>query len=159
MQYKRKFKKYFIAFIMLIICTFTTIFIKNTVDSTNPENSLPLISVSAGYTKPYVVRAGYTWNFGHKTICSPYVSSVDAPLTVVEPCTPGENIVINFSAPYEYINVEIANGLANDNFEKVYNLTTPEEEGVYVYKITAQFDKGDILYYFATEVKNVNLTT
>ena len=158
-QYKRKIKRYVIAAILLVFATYGTIFIKNTVDSINPERSLPLINVSAGYTQPYVVRAGYTWSFGHKTVRSPYVSASDTPLTAVETCAPGENIVINFSAPYEYINVEVTKGLANDDFEKVYNLVTPEEEGIYVYKIDAKFEKGDILYYFATEIKNTNLTT
>ena len=39
----------------------------------------------------------------------------------------------------------------------MYALTTPNEEGVYVYKIDAQFEQGDRLYYFAVEVKKDNI--
>lgn len=155
-QYKRKFKRYIIAVIALVLCTYGTIFIKDAIDSRNPERSLPIIDISTGYRQPYVVRAGYVWKFGHKTVRSPYVSASDAPLTTIEPCNPEENIVINFSAPYEYINVEMAEGLANDDFKKVFNLTTPSKDGIYVYKIDAQFEKGNIRYYFAIEVKSNN---
>jgi len=114
------------------------------------------MNVSVGYNPPYVVRAGYTWKYGLKTVRSPYVSAIDTALMTTD-CPPDFDIVINFSAPYEYINVYQAEGLANEEFTKLYNLVTPHEEGIYVYKIEAKFEKGDILYYFAVEVKESNL--
>lgn len=156
MQFRRKIKKYVIAVILFILASYTTIFIKDAVDAINPEKSLPIISVSVGYNPPYVVRAGYTWHFGAKTVRSPYVASSDAPLVVTD-CSPEEQIVITFSAPYEYITVYQAEGLANDEFVQMYTLSTPQKEGIYVYKIEAQFEKGDIVYYFAVQVKQANL--
>ena len=78
-------------------------------------------------------------------------------LLMVTDCSPNENIVINFSAPYEYLNVYQTEGLANNDFKQIYSLVTPAEEGVYVYKVEANFEKGDMLYYFAVQVKNANL--
>ncbi|MBR5521506.1 MAG: hypothetical protein IKU54_05860 [Oscillospiraceae bacterium] len=156
MQTKRKIKRYVIALVMLVLSAYTAIFIKDTVDSMTPENSLPIMSVTIGYNPPYVVRAGYTWSFGTKTVRSPYVSATDAALMVTD-CSPGENIVINFSAPYQFISLYQANGLASEEFKPIYNYTTPAEEGIYVYKIEAYFDKGDISYYFAVQVKHNNL--
>lgn len=156
MQTKRKIKRYILALVMLVIAAYTTIFIKDTVDALNPEKSLPVINVSVGYNPPYVVRAGYTWQYGLKTVRSPYVSAIDTALMTTD-CLPNSNIVINFSAPYEYVTVYQADGLANDEFTKLYNLVTPAEEGIYVYKIEAKFEKGDILYYFAVQVKETNL--
>lgn len=158
MRNKRKLKRYLLAAVMLVLAAYATIFIKDSVDSLNPESSLPIISVSTGYTPPYVVRAGYTWRFGLKTVRAPYLSAADVPLMVTD-CYPQENIAINFSAPYDYITVYMAKGLANDDFRQVYNLQTPAEEGVYVYKIVANFEKGDIVYYFAVSVKKAGLSS
>ena len=81
----------------MILAAYGAIFIKDSIDAKNPEKSLPIISVSTGYTPPYVVRAGYTWNFGFKTVRSPYLSAGDVPMMVTD-CRPGETVVINFSA-------------------------------------------------------------
>lgn len=158
MQFKRKLKRYIIAFVLLILSAHASIFIKNYVDSFNPEKSLPILSVSVGYNQPAVVRAGYTWNFvkGLEPTLAPYVSAEDVALMTTD-CAPNENIVINFTAPYEYINLYQTEGLVNNNFQQLYTWTTPAEEGIYVYKIEAHFEKGDMLYYFAVQVKNFNL--
>ncbi len=152
MQFERKIKRYTMALVMLVIAAFATIFIKDTVDSLDPEKSLPMINVSVGYNPPYVVRAGYEWRFGAKTVRSPYVPATDAPMIVTE-CSPGENIVINFSTPYEYINVYQTEGLASEDFTSLYTLKTPAKEGIYVYKVEAFFEKGNISYYFTLQVK------
>ncbi len=158
MQFKRKFKRYLLAVVLLVLSAYATIFIKNYVDSLNPEKSLPIISVNIGFNQPAVQRAGYTWKFGAGLApkLAPYITAEDVPLMVTD-CYPNENIVINFSAPYEYINVYQTEGLANNDFQQLYSWTTPAEEGIYVYKIEANFEKGDMLYYFAVEVKNNNL--
>lgn len=158
MQFKRKLKRYMLAVVMLILSAYTTIFIKNYVDSLNPEKSLPIVNITVGYNQPAVVRAGYTWKFGTGLApkLSPYISAEDVPLMVTD-CSPNEVIVINFSAPYELITVYQTEGLANNDFKQLYTLQTPREEGVYVYKVQADFEKGDILYYFAVQVKNNNL--
>ena len=158
MQFRRKLKRYFIAFVMLVLSAYATVFIKNYVDSKNPENSLPLIHVSVGYVQPEVRRAGYTWKFGPgiPATLSPYVAAEDVPLMVMD-CSPGEVIVVNFSKAPELVTLYQTEGLANNDFKQMYTLTTPVEEGVYVYKIQADFDKGDILYYFAVEVKKDNI--
>ena len=158
MQFKRKVKRYLLAVVLLVLSAYVTIFIKNYVDSMNPEKTLPAISVSVGYTQPVVQRAGYTWKFGPgiSPVLSPYISAEDVPLMVTD-CYPNENIVINFSAPCDYIILNQTQGLANNDFRQLYTWVTPAEESIYVYKIEANFEKGDILYYFAVQVKNNNL--
>lgn len=156
MQYKRKLKRYILAAVMLVLATYATLFIKDTVDAMNPEKSLPIISVSIGYNPPAVVRAGYTWNFGLKTVRAPYLSAADVPLMTTD-CYPGEHIAVDFSAPYDFITLYMTEGLANDDFRQVYNMQTPMEEGVYVFKLVANFKEGDIVYYFAVNVKTQNL--
>ena len=159
MQFKRKLKRYLFALVMLVLSAYATIFIKNYVDSLNPEKSLPIINVTVGgYTQPAVMRSGYTWKFGTgiAPTLAPYISAEDAPLMVTD-CSPGEVIVVNFSTPYELVTLYETQGLANNDFKQLYTWQTPQEEGIYVYKIQAEFDKGDILYYFALQVKQHNI--
>lgn len=152
MQTNRKFKRYLVAAVLLVLSAYMTIFIKDTVDSLNPEKSLPIASISVGYTMPYVVRAGYNWNFGMKTVRSPFVPASDTPLIVYD-CDPLTPITINFSSPCEKLSVYQTKGLYSEDFEElVVTVQTPKEEGVYVYKVDAQFSKGNIVYYFALNV-------
>ena len=152
MVFKRKLKRYLFAAVMLVLA----LFIKDSVDSKNAEINLPVISVSTGFNPPYVVRAGYTWKFGFKTVYSPFVSPMDVPLMITD-VPPKENIVITFTALEELCELFVAEGLGNEEFEKVYTWVTPEKEGIYVYRIHAQFEKGDIQYYFALQVKEQNI--
>lgn len=152
-QNKRKIKKYIFAAIMLIAVAYITVFIKDTLDAKNPEKSLPLIDVSVGYTKPTVARAGYEWHFGSKTVRSPFVSPPDVPMDIFE-AMPGMPIVVNFSVDPIQVFIYQGVGISATEFsEKIINVSTPQEEGIYVYKIVANFAKGDIVYYFALDVK------
>ncbi|MEG1862287.1 MAG: hypothetical protein RR198_01640 [Oscillospiraceae bacterium] len=152
----RKIKRYILAFVLLCVSAVITVFIKDTVDSLNPEQSLPIASFSVGYTVPYVVRAGYTWSFGTKTVRSPYVPASDAPLVSYD-CDPQTPINVNFSAPYESVAIYQSVGALSDEFVPMgENPQTPAEEGMYIYKVEAKFNRGDIMYYFLLQVKKSN---
>ncbi len=156
-QNKRKFKRYFLAIIMLILSVYTTLFIKDTVDSLHPEESLPLINVSVGYTNPQVKRTGYTWQFGAREIRSPFLHPPDVTLISLEAPT-DTPIVINFSSDYEVLNVSYAEeqtALSSQNYSPFIGIPkTPTQEGVYIYKIDVKFEDGNVLYYFALDVTN-----
>lgn len=150
---KLKLRRYLIAVVMLFIAGYISVFIKDSIDSKNPEASLPIISVTTGYTAlPNVPRAGYEWSYKTKSVKSPYVSCVDVPLTAYE-ALPDMPILITFSTPYQSITLYEGKGASPEEFvEKRYGMTTPEEEGVYVYKVVAQFEQGTIVHYFALNV-------
>lgn len=152
--YKRKFRRYFIAVIMLVIAGYISVFIKDSIDAKNPEASLPVISVTTGYTVlPNVPRAGYEWNYTTKTVKSPFVSSIDVPLIAYE-VMPDMPILIQFSTQEKNITLYESKISSPEEFtEKRYNMSTPTEEGEYIYKVVAQFEQGTIVHYFALNVK------
>lgn len=152
MRFRKKFKRYFIAFIMLILSAYMATVIKNEVDAANPEYSLPIIHVEADGREPYVVRAGYTWNFGSKRVMSPYVSAADVPLVGLE-CAPEAEIHITFSAPVKDIVLYRGNGWEDDDFVPISDWRAPRQEGLTIYRLSADFDRGDITYFFALQVK------
>lgn len=156
---KQKIRRYAVAVVMLIIAGYISVFIKDTIDSKNPEISLPVISVTTGYTSipiPDVPRAGYEWNFATKSVQSPFVSCIDVPLIAYE-ALPDAPILVRFSIPHKSITLYEGKGAAPENFvEKRYDMNTSSEEGVYVYKVVAQFDRGTIVHYFALNVTQPN---
>lgn len=155
--YKQKLRRYLLALVMLAVAGYISIFIKDTLDSKNPEASLPIITVTSGYTNiPNAPRAGYEWKYTTKTVKSPYVSSIEVPLTVYE-ALPEMPILISFSTPYQQITLYESRQESPEKFvEKRYGMTTASEDGVYIYKVVAKFDKGTIVHYFALDVKRPN---
>ena len=148
---------------MLILSGFITVAIKDSIDAKNPEVSLPVINVTTGYTyipDVNVPRAGYEWKFGAKTVRAPYVSSIDVPLIAYE-AQPGAPIRIGFTIPHTQLTLYECPGVMYDGkvmavddafVERRYSTDTPTEEGIYVYKVVAQFDRGTIVHYFALNI-------
>ncbi|MBP1571439.1 MAG: hypothetical protein J6C76_06015 [Oscillospiraceae bacterium] len=152
--HKRKIRRYIIAVIMLILSGYISVFIKDSIDAKNPEVSLPVISVTTGYNViTNVPRAGYEWSYTTKTVKSPFVSSIDVPLIVYE-VLPDMPILIEFSTQAENITLYESKATEPEVYnEKRYGMTTPVEEGEYIYKVVAQFEQGTIVHYFALNVK------
>ena len=160
-MHNRTLRRYLIAFVLLLVAGYISVFIKDTIDSRNPEVALPIINVTTGYsTLPNVPRAGYDWNFRTKSVKAPYVSTMDVPLIAYD-ALPDTPILIGFTMPHNELNLyegkgTLVNGrvVANEVFRsKNYSARTPSEEGIYVYKVVAKFDQGTIVHYFALEVE------
>ena len=158
--YSRKIRRYVIACIMIILSGFVTVGIKDSIDARNPEVSLPIINVTTGYTSiPESPRAGYEWTFGKKTVRAPYVSSIDVPLIAYE-ALPNVPILIGFTTPHTQLTLYETEGTmydgrvvaAGDFVERRFSMNTPAKEGIYVYKVEAQFERGTIVHYFALDV-------
>lgn len=153
---KRNIQRYALAVVMLILAGYVSVFIKDSIDAKNPEISLPVVSVTTGYTvipEQGVPRAGYEWSYTTKSVKSPFVSSLDVPLTSYE-VLPDMPILIEFSSQAQNITLYESKITSPEEFtEKRYGMTTPLEEGEYIYKIVAQFDQGTIVHYFALNVK------
>lgn len=165
--YKTKLRRYILAVIMLIISGFITVAIKDHIDAKNPEVSLPIINVTTGYTyipTAHVPRAGYEWSYGRKTVRAPYVSSIDVPIVAYE-ALPNVPIRIGFTTPHTQLTLYECPGVvyegnviaADDAFiERRYSMNTPAKEGIYVYKVVAQFERGTIVHYFALDITSTH---
>lgn len=158
--HNRTIRRYIVAFVLLILAGYISVAIKDTIDSRNPEVSLPIINVTTGYASiPNVPRAGYEWSFRTKKLMAPYVSSIDIPLVAYD-ALPDVPILIGFSVPHNELILYESEGVlingrvvASEEFsEKRYSNNTPNEEGIYVYKVVARFDQGTIVHYFALDV-------
>lgn len=156
------FKKLLLGIFLIAMAALGSFLLKETLDSNDPENNLPILTVNCGYAstltsgkdtpETFIKRAGYEWNFLTKIVKSPTLPPTEYPLypiTVVAN-TP---IVINFSVPYETLKVSRSNGQYDVNFMPVAgDIYTPAEPGTYCYCIEAGFKRGSIIYYFVVSV-------
>ena len=61
-QPKRVIARILAAAVLISLAAGFSVLVKERIDSTDPDNSLPLIDVSVGYTKLVVPRANFEWN-------------------------------------------------------------------------------------------------
>ena len=152
----RTILKIFGAFVLIAVAAVASLLIKETLDSTDPENNMPLIEASVGYTKLNVVRANFEWNFITRTVYGPALSDEqgDIPLAPLE-VTPNTRLVVVMSNP-NYLSMKIsrADGLSDINYIELYGdeILTPSVPGIYKYKIEVSYKKGSLLYYTAVKV-------
>ncbi len=152
---KKFVTRLFVSAVLIVIAAVGSVLIKETIDSISaPENSLPTISCSVGYTTAYIERGGFEWNFFTRVVREPTISPPDLRLIITD-VTPDTPIIINFSRQVETLDVSMSTGqysteYVNQDAEELY---TPTEPGIYNYCVEAGFDRGSIIYYFSVNVK------
>lgn len=147
------FRKVVAAAVLIGIAAGASLLIRESIDSFDPENALPQITVNVGYNVPQVVRAGYEWSFFTNIRRSPTVSPPDLALAVV--AVDGQvPVVIHFSSEPISLKVSRSQGLSGENYSELDGeIITPMQPGVYIYCIEAGFERGSIIYYFAIEIR------
>ena len=150
------------ALVLVGVAALASLLIKETIDSTDPENNLPLIEASVGYTKLNVVRANFEWNYITRKVRGPGLSAESgdvpfAPLDVI----PDSKLVVVMSDPnYMSIRVSRADAMYDADYIEIYgDVFTPKTPGVYYYKIEVSYKKGSLLYYTAVRVQDPNQLT
>lgn len=161
-MHNRTLRRYIVAFVLLILAGYISVSIKDTIDSRNPDVSLPVINVTTNYSViPDVPRAGYEWNFRTKSVMSPYLPIIDVPLVAYD-ALPDMPISIGFTMPHTQLSLYECKGTlingrvvaSGDFIEKKYTNNTPTENGIYVYKVVANFEQGTMVHYFALDVNS-----
>ncbi|MEG1932951.1 MAG: hypothetical protein RR075_07550, partial [Pygmaiobacter sp.] len=85
-QPKRLLIKVILAVLLILCAAMMSVVVKERIDSTDPDHTLPLIDVSVGYTKLVVPRAHYEWNYLTCKKYGPALSpeNADLPLSVLD---------------------------------------------------------------------------
>lgn len=157
-------KKLVAGVFLIALAALASFLLKETLDSHDPENNLPILTVSCGYAttltsgngtaETYIRRAGYEWNFLTKIVKSPTLPPTEYPLY---PLTVAANtpIVVSFSVPYRTLKISRSNGQYDPHFEPLAGeITTPSVPGDYCYCIEAGFARGSIIYYFVVRISD-----
>ena len=155
------FRKLLLGAVLVALAAGITVFIKETLDTRDPEASLPIITVRYGdevfAPDKEVRRAGWEWSFFLTKEKTPMLSIEDVPLTPVE-VLPGAPMNISFTKPPTQLRVLRA---ASDKPTEYLELadagdgvfSTPTMPGLYYYKVQSEWrNRGFIQYYFALGV-------
>lgn len=161
MNYPKQFiRKILLGAVLIALSAVATMFIKESLDTQDPESSLPLMAVEYnGMPITDVYRAGYEWSF-FTTVerRTPQLSESDIPLVPVD-VTPSAPLRIKFSKEPSTLKITRASGRYSTDFLELTDVRdgafkTPTVPGVYVYKVYAEWKaRGYIQYYFALQVK------
>ncbi|MEG0804213.1 MAG: hypothetical protein RSF90_04575, partial [Pygmaiobacter sp.] len=120
-QPKRLLIKVTLAVLLILCAAMMSVVVKERIDSTDPDHTLPLIDVSVGYTKLVVPRAHYEWNYLTCKKYGPALSpeNADLPLSVLD-VMPGAPLVVTMSDP-NYIKMKIsrADGLYSKDYYEI----------------------------------------
>lgn len=158
---KMFFRKVIIGIALIIVAALLSLFIKESLDTSNPASALPEMSVTYnGNTidPAYVFMAEYEWNFLTTIERSPKLLIEDIPLRTYD-VLPQLPMEISFSKAPKSIKVSRASGRYSADFTEIITSNsgeffTPNLPGVYVYKIEASWAmRGSILYYIALQTK------
>lgn len=154
-------KKLVLGAVLIFLSACVTMFIKESLDTKDPESALPLLTVTCGGVPiTDVYRAGYEWNF-FATVerRTPQLQEDDLPLVPVD--VRGQaDVKLDFSAQPTELRVLRAQGMHSGEYLELANedptsFRTPSVPGVYVYKVLATWrGRGNIQYYFALQVKD-----
>ena len=158
------FRKLLLGAVLVSLAAGITMFIKETLDTRDPESALPLITVQYGdeifTTDRQVRRAGWEWNFFLTKEKTPLLPIEDAPPTPVT-VLPGSPMNISFTKKPSQLHVLRATSENPSEYIELSNagdgaFSSPTTPGLYYYKVQAEWrGRGFIQYYFALEVRDL----
>ncbi len=158
------FHKLLLGVVLIALAAGITVFIKETLDTCDPESSLPLITVQYG-DETFVVdkevrRAGWEWSFFLTQEKTPMLSVEDVPLSPVT-VLPSAPMRISFTKDPTRLRVLRATSEKPSEYLELADagsgsFSTPTMPGLYYYKVQAEWQgRGMIQYYFALEVRDL----
>ena len=148
-----------IGAVCIAVAAFISVLIKESLDTLDPEASLPTLVVTQNdQVITDVYRAGYEWRyFATVERRAPQVTEADLPLVPVD-VAPQACIALNFSSDPSSLHVYRTESQASPNYLELVNedpsvFYAPTTPGVYVYKVIAEWGwRGEIQYYFSVRI-------
>ena len=144
-------KKFIVAIMLLALAGVATFYLKDYIDSENPEYAIPQIEVTADTEVVAHMVTGYEWEFYNGRTAS--MSSMSWYDYEVESLTStkvlgGERLNIEFTMPARAVMINRTNDTDKGFIPADNETTVPFEKGIYLYEVWAKFDKGWVMYYF-----------
>lgn len=152
-------KKLIAAITMLVVAGTLAFFLKDYIDSENPQYAVAQIQITADtMTVPHML-AGYEWSFYNGRVSTMQEIPWNEADEILKPgvvtnesgeevsILGGEQLRIIFTLPVSKMEISRIDW---DSYEFVpsNDIRVPFEKGIYIYKISAEFDRGWVVYYF-----------
>lgn len=155
-------RKILLGTLLIALSACVSVFIKETLDTQDPESALPIITVTYNDTNMQpesVYRAGYTWSFFTTVEAwqAPSLAPEDLPLSPVEVAA-GTPMTVTFTSKPSKVRIWRAQGLYSGEFLEIScdvpgEFLAPATPGLYLFRVKADWgSRGNIQYYFALSV-------
>lgn len=147
---KLKYRKIFtvlLAAVLIAAAGFAALYIKDKIDSRNPEYALPLVTVNAEGTDVPVTTAGFEWRFlfnGSIRREAPDIFETSFPPAEL---LGGEELEIEYSVKPLSVKVQRTDSYSYSFFE-TDSLTVPSGRGGYIYRLDIEYPRGSEICYF-----------
>lgn len=141
-------KKILIGAALLIVAAISALTIKDLIDLKNPLYVVPQITVYADETEIPTVLAGYSWRFAFDNETSELPGSVTEMAFAETQLLGGEKLDIEFTRKPKAVMISRSDPYSYHFNQADDEATVPFEQGGYIYKVYAVFDKGTALYFF-----------
>lgn len=158
------FRKLLLGIVLISLAAGITVFIKEALDTRDPESALPIITIQYGdeifTADKQVRRAGWEWNFFLTKAKTPLLSIEDAPPSPVT-VLPASPMRISFTKKPTQLHVLRATSEKPSDYIELSDagdgaFSSPTMPGLYYYKVQAEWQgRGYIQYYFALEVRDL----
>ena len=158
------FRKLLLGIVLISIAAGITVFIKEALDTRDPESALPIITVQYGdeifAQDKEIRRAGWEWSFFLTREKTPMLSIEDVPLSAVT-VLPASPMHISFTKKPTQLRVLRATSEKPSEYLELSDasdgaFSSPTTPGLYYYKVQAEWQgRGAIQYYFALEVRDL----
>lgn len=125
-------------------------------DLSPPDPTPPDLQVQAGEEVITAKRGGYCWNENGKAVC---VDAADPAEDLDEDqglrAVSGENVELEFDSPPEVIEIEWKSegGRWEELQMNDLQLKLPEPKDNYIYRISGQWEQGDVTYAFLVKAE------
>ncbi len=156
-------RKLILGAVLIAISAGITLFIKESLDTQDPEAALPIITIiynEEEFPSNNIYRAGYTWSFitTVEKWQAPSLLPEDLPI-VPETVLSDMPVSVSFSQTPDNLQIWRATGRYSTDFLEISMQTqgeffTPTSSGEYLYRIIADWgSRGEIQYYFSMRVE------
>lgn len=154
-------KRILLGIVLIAAAGFIAFYLKDYMDRKNPDYAIPKLHVTADGQELDVYISSYYWRFafGHEAqLIEPEIDGGAVRILdegVVQPniLHGGEELSYNFTQKEKARFIDRSEAYSTVDFHLADDETTvTHKPGAYYYKVTAEFERGRVLYYFRIDI-------
>lgn len=154
-------KRILLGVVLIAAAVFAAYFLKDYMDRKNPDLAIPKLLVTADGQELDVYVSSYYWRFafGHEAeMIEPEIDGGAVRILdegVVQPnvLQGGERLFYSFTQKEIARYIDRSEAYSTVDFHLADDeMTVTNKPGAYYYKVTAEFERGRVLYYFRIDV-------
>lgn len=154
-------KRILLGIVLIALAVFVSLYLKDFIDRQSPDYAIPQLTVTADGQKLNLYLSNYYWKFPFGSeaekiepeIDNGAVSVLDEGIVQANILHGGEELKYEFSQQESLRYIDRSESYSTVSFKLADNERyAPNEPGAYYYKVSAEFERGRVEYYFRIDV-------